>query len=949
MGDNATSENSRIDWDVGDEDLNPAVAIADNDDDEENATRLKGQHTRAKHACDAEDDVNAPDDDGVICKSSQCASSQSRSKQDAPSSRCRKPMPVSPGPQQCVSPSDSEISRIRARLGGDTSGLEEDEEVDKSRLMQYAEVLYKCALCTTLPCILTSKASFLSHVEEQHLNSPQHGEHAPKCSHCDLHFATTSDLTEHVACAHHDSSTDNDDSDDSCDSKLREKLVYSEKTEAEFHKQLSLKMEIDEREVDENSDSDEGGEAFLRRKSSLSRSEAKTPASDSLYRLQKLAEQILQSQVSKMEMPSGFALEGTVTLHPSFTPEFGRYTKLVREGGNIVYFCQVCNVKCQVKAAFHVHCNGIHHHNKVRIADKNSKDSAVSDNGCNHKASSLLTRSKEATAPPNQVVSRGTLLKVPLVPHCSERVTSAMDTALTFLPCNASMRGESESISTALRHDEIKSAAPPTRDVTAVRATSDSSDSDGSTIGADHKSAMSPDRGSLGHLHGNHRKRRKPYAPKAVRGERWRSLPADTRSCASPESLHSIQLVKDTVTASSDKENSGNSPRKVASSPPRGPQVHSPISIIHRDSVVTDDSHEVQKRVKLEYSDENVLLSDNIKTSPKIVERSHHVHSSDDEDPLDSAKAAVRKRKLLDSETEITNEAEECGEHAQSKHTIYPCPLCGFHADNSQLQEKHFLLVHNVNIGSDVSLSDSFGGQNNEGWKVMKIREVLSGLIEESARGSVSRDLLLQRVSLLLDCPQAVTWGPACNRAVREEHPHSVAQRKGKFKKTYFFGVSLIQRRGEEDDEEDVEEFESLTSRPLRDMTQDLEQILENLPSLLRWTGHVQKGVSRDEVLRALAELVGETEVQHWGVQCNRAVRMLFPHVEMKRKGKYKTTVYFGVGFTSDRQASDKVRDTTSPPPSDQSERTWTSPSGLSAIPSHAWAAYLLSFGHKLH
>lgn len=59
----------------------------------------------------------------------------------------------------------------------------------------------------------------------------------------------------------------------------------------------------------------------------------------------------------------------------------------------------------------------------------------------------------------------------------------------------------------------------------------------------------------------------------------------------------------------------------------------------------------------------------------------------------------------------------------------------------------------------------------------------LTGLIEESARGSVSRDLLLQRVSLLLDCPQAVTWGPACNRAVREEHPHSVAQRKGKFKK----------------------------------------------------------------------------------------------------------------------------------------------------------------------
>jgi len=51
----------------------------------------------------------------------------------------------------------------------------------------------------------------------------------------------------------------------------------------------------------------------------------------------------------------------------------------------------------------------------------------------------------------------------------------------------------------------------------------------------------------------------------------------------------------------------------------------------------------------------------------------------------------------------------------------------------------------------------------------------------------------------------------------------------------------------------------------------------------------MESGISRDEILELLKGRIEEPDVQHWGVQCNRAIRVLFPNVEMKRKGKYKT------------------------------------------------------------
>ena len=89
--------------------------------------------------------------------------------------------------------------------------------------------------------------------------------------------------------------------------------------------------------------------------------------------LHQITDQIVKSSTNnkgKFEnlRPFGFT--------PSYTPEFGKYTKLVREGGNIVYFCQVCNWKSPVKATFSVHCGIADHKRKVIMAERSEKGSA---------------------------------------------------------------------------------------------------------------------------------------------------------------------------------------------------------------------------------------------------------------------------------------------------------------------------------------------------------------------------------------------------------------------------------------------------------------------------------------------------------------------------------------------------------------------------------------------
>ena len=51
----------------------------------------------------------------------------------------------------------------------------------------------------------------------------------------------------------------------------------------------------------------------------------------------------------------------------------------------------------------------------------------------------------------------------------------------------------------------------------------------------------------------------------------------------------------------------------------------------------------------------------------------------------------------------------------------------------------------------------------------------------------------------------------------------------------------------------------------------------------------MEKGVYRDDILSVLADTLENPETKNWGKQCNKAVRVVFPNIDIKRKGKDKT------------------------------------------------------------
>ena len=55
----------------------------------------------------------------------------------------------------------------------------------------------------------------------------------------------------------------------------------------------------------------------------------------------------------------------------------------------------------------------------------------------------------------------------------------------------------------------------------------------------------------------------------------------------------------------------------------------------------------------------------------------------------------------------------------------------------------------------------------------------------------------------------------------------------------------------------------------------------------------MDNGVYRDDILSVLADTLRDSETKNWGKQCNKAVRVVFPNVEIKRKGKDKTYPFF--------------------------------------------------------
>lgn len=101
-----------------------------------------------------------------------------------------------------MSPSEKKNGLMNGSGGGGNSDsyfIGKVLESSMENLMKFAEVLYKCTLCTTLPSILTSRDSFISHVNDLHLTKKQSHK---ECQHCDLKFSTEEDLRAHCRLSH---------------------------------------------------------------------------------------------------------------------------------------------------------------------------------------------------------------------------------------------------------------------------------------------------------------------------------------------------------------------------------------------------------------------------------------------------------------------------------------------------------------------------------------------------------------------------------------------------------------------------------------------------------------------------------------------------------------------------------------------------------------------------
>ena len=76
------------------------------------------------------------------------------------------------------------------------------DDLHQERLMKFAQILYKCTLCTTLPSILTSRDTFLNHMKELHTSTAPGN--VSTCHVCKISFGTKEDLETHHILTHRD-------------------------------------------------------------------------------------------------------------------------------------------------------------------------------------------------------------------------------------------------------------------------------------------------------------------------------------------------------------------------------------------------------------------------------------------------------------------------------------------------------------------------------------------------------------------------------------------------------------------------------------------------------------------------------------------------------------------------------------------------------------------------
>ncbi|XP_071097690.1 uncharacterized protein [Haliotis cracherodii] len=923
----------------------------------------------------------------TVCNSSPTdvaypgANTQANHEQRSPSSSQElswKTTPMRSGAEESDSSGESKTSDLfpdESILGNDFRSCEEN-------LMRFAEILYKCALCTSLPSILTSKGSFLAHVTSQHLTKQASFQ---DCSQCDLKFGTDEDLRSHIDCAHAKLCGERVEADKLSDTEsVDEAATPSSGMEERLSTPKPPLYVANSGNKPRLESPNQSKKDFPCNKYQLVKQTAPVvkvndlPKSENISKIQKLTDQIVQAQTPGSQAN----LLQSWSSMSSFTPEFGRYTKLVREGGNIVYFCQVCNWKCQVKAAFQAHCNGPHHNNKVRIADQNNphRKRGGSSNVPASTSPGLAGGSPSNCRSPTGLL---TFVNKPEVEAfrtdtpCDSQNGGTMDMKRSDgvpMPGNGVHMGQGMSdmpflqgLLSSHRTDEKRESG--SNFVFQKRWENDSTHENNHqdsqferTTRTGSPSFMNPGSGEHSPAekdpNSTPRNKRKRPAPVCLRnqigsGNSWSDSDSDEcadreKNCESSSDSDQPDAKKQKHAESSPvlrddfhsrlmkKALSGhaNVEKTLVNSHPLGPAEHTtpyfqnsfrnrlfasafgasfgPMygwfgqpNPLFQSPVCSNDENVSREKGPIDPYDNLVHYGSKLfqncftpfnytgkhrQVSEALASRNDTRPQSDTSDKGDNSPKS--------DDASCDNRTVFKQEPIDGDEAVFRCSMCEFTCQDIVDYRHHFMAEHGVD-GADSLLGESQFSTMNEGWKMSKIRDTLPDLLVECSKGNVSRDLLLQKISLLLGLPEVIHWGPACNKAVREVFQNSLAQRKGKYKKTYFFGVALIEQLQEQ---EELSDSENVTYQPLRDMSQDLERILEHLPDLVYWTGECDTGVSRDELLELLAEKIEEKDVQHWGVQCNRAMRMLFPEVQMKRKGKYKTTVFFGVDYSKNLQ-----------------------------------------------
>ncbi|XP_052222943.1 uncharacterized protein LOC127838902 [Dreissena polymorpha] len=782
-------------------------------------------------------------------------------------------------------------------------------------VMQFAEILYKCTLCNSVPSILTSRQSFIHHMQRNHLEMGKHNQACPRCS---LLFQTEEDLRHHIqlrcsagspsseSCDQtgsdiiqsHDydmDSSNDSDSDSSGHRQLRTKLVNRKlKPAHDFQNPHQL--------VDHTGMETPNGSLDLSKKTSnhentVSERFTLSPVKKETCNIdiKKITDQIVKSDVlcHRQSTDSGSKIPHS----PGYTAEFGKYTKLVREGGNIVYFCQICNWKSPIKSTFQTHCNLAIHKNKVLSAGK-ANNGKIEDND----------RSKVDIKPDIATSGKLSTLGISEVAHNKSVTECAPKISNENLFYKYIVHSANEG------HNQMRSRTPVV------------------SMFGNHKTKM---------FAGSHfMNKRASNWPSEIQFKRKKRT--HERAFNRPDNSDS-----DDDNNECDDDNADNlCVHKNGIKPSYKALLRSKLMGNGYKNCSSQENHELpsNKISNCPFSsshcrvDNYESLKGGLKTTctnkkgPLFNVFKCNVCSSEFRDNEDYRRHLSHAHKSILSSILLSENPNSLSPvtKMESFPTKLPGSLSNRHSGSQLFDEygasmnkqlfSEFGLLNNHETGSPKmnesgcrlgvnevkEASDSGATESGEQWRVQKLKELLPNYVNECKRSNVSRDRLLQCIGSTTEYTDAVLWSSACNKVVREMFPRTLAQRKGRYKKYPFFGLSLLEAYQTADDVSSHDsdwlfhgshhEGQPLQFPP-REYAVEPSRIVEQLPAIVKWTGCMEEGVYRQDLLTVLAVCLCEEEACHWGAQANRAMRHVFPLVDMKRKGKYKSTMYMGVQF----------------------------------------------------